>query len=205
MTSYLFCITFVKQTVIKLKSEIMIRTIPTTEKIEVKEYPYGRLRTSAFFSLDFDKKKGFRSVFQTINPKNGRINAPKKGTYSPIEIMYYQEETNHVKHIVFDMNGTESINKSCKFLAEHFDKFTEEQIEYIYSHLFTMLKINMVANVRYCGSDIEVLKPIFESSLKLAVQGIKTKENLFAQINLDLDAIKATEVQNYNPFQVVNK
>jgi hypothetical protein len=180
----------------------MLRTIATTEKIEVTEYPYGRLRTSAFFSLDFDKKKGFRSVFQTIDPKSGRLNKPKKGTYSAIEMMYYEDDTNHVKHVCFDMNGCEAINKACKFISEHFDKFTTEQIEYIYMHLFTMLKISMKAKVIYCGSKFEELKPLFDVYVQLALQGIKTKENLFAQINLDIEALKATEKPDFNPFIV---
>jgi hypothetical protein len=53
----------------------------TTKKAIVDSYPYGRLRATAFFSLEFKKGKGFRSVFQTINPKNNRLNAPKYSTY----------------------------------------------------------------------------------------------------------------------------
>lgn len=53
----------------------------TDEKITVENYPYGRLQCKATFSLEFKEAKGYRTVRQTINPKTGRINNPKKSTY----------------------------------------------------------------------------------------------------------------------------
>jgi hypothetical protein len=60
---------------------------PTTHKAEVNSYPYGRLKATAFFGLEFKRGKGFRTTFQTINPKNGKLNAVKNSTYSPIFVM----------------------------------------------------------------------------------------------------------------------
>lgn len=62
----------------------------------VENYPYGRLRTSMFYWIETTPKKGDRFCSRTINPKNGRLNAPKKGTYSAIGIMYLDEK-NHVQ------------------------------------------------------------------------------------------------------------
>ena len=49
---------------------------------EAKDYPYGGLKTSMFFWIEDGGKKGWRNVMQSVNPKSGRLNAPKKSTYS---------------------------------------------------------------------------------------------------------------------------
>ena len=55
-------------------------TNPRTE-LTVNDWPYGRLRTTAIFSIEQVKGKE-RAVRSTINPKTGRANKPKKTTYS---------------------------------------------------------------------------------------------------------------------------
>lgn len=63
---------------------------------EVKDYPYGfRLRTSIFYWIETKEGKGDRWCSYTIDPRNGRKNKPKCGTYSPFLYMYVNEE-NHV-------------------------------------------------------------------------------------------------------------
>lgn len=65
--------------------------------LEVKDYPYGfRLRTSIFYWIESVPKKGDRFCSYTINPKNGRKNAPKKSTFSLIAVMF-TDEKGHVK------------------------------------------------------------------------------------------------------------
>ena len=54
----------------------------------VNGYPYGfRLRTQIRYWVESKPKFGQRLVSQTMNPKNGRWNKPKAGTYSEIVIM----------------------------------------------------------------------------------------------------------------------
>jgi hypothetical protein len=85
--------------------------IPSTEKIEVLNYPYGfKLRTTLFDYIEFDKKKGYRHCTQTICPKTNRLNKPKKSTYYPLLLRYYNE-AGHIKTVGFDFNGGEAINK----------------------------------------------------------------------------------------------
>jgi hypothetical protein len=63
---------------------------------KVENYPYGfRLRTTMHYWIETVAKKGDRLCTCTINPKNGRINAPKKSTFSNIGILYL-DENNHV-------------------------------------------------------------------------------------------------------------
>ncbi len=61
----------------------------------VNDYPYGRLRCTIKFWLEMSPKKGFRFVSQTINPKNGRVNAPKPSTYARLGACMYLDEQGH--------------------------------------------------------------------------------------------------------------
>ena len=64
----------------------------------VKDYPYGfRARTTIRYWIE-TTKQGQRQVSQTMNPKNGRWNSPKKSTYSTIRVMGLDE----IGHVVFD-------------------------------------------------------------------------------------------------------
>lgn len=78
-----------------MKKFIFNHTSPETA-FEVKDYPYGfRLRTSIFYWIETIAKKGDRFCSYTINPKNGRANAPKKSTFSNLGAMFL-DENNHV-------------------------------------------------------------------------------------------------------------
>ena len=137
-----------------------MKFITTTEKIEVENYPYGfRLKTTLFDEVEFNPKKGYRRVTSTINPKNGKLNAPKKSTYSPLIVRYYGEE-NHIKSLHFSFNGSEDINKGINFINDNFDLFSPEEITYFYTTILSMLLVDMKATVIYCGVDFNDLKPL---------------------------------------------
>lgn len=61
----------------------------------VEDYPYGRLRCKIRYWLERKETKGFRFVSQTENPKNGRWNAPKMGTYVDLCANMYIDEKGH--------------------------------------------------------------------------------------------------------------
>ncbi len=64
----------------------------------VDDYPYGfRLRTKIRYWLETDPKKGSRFVSQTMNPKTGGWNAPKKSTYARLGAVMYLDSQNHVE------------------------------------------------------------------------------------------------------------
>jgi len=66
--------------------------IKTAEKIEIQNYPYSfNLKTTLYSTIDFDIKKGYRHSRQTINPKTGRVNNPKKSTYYPLMLRYFDD------------------------------------------------------------------------------------------------------------------
>lgn len=59
----------------------------------VNDYPYGiKLRTQIKYWIETAAKKGDRFCSQTLNPKNGRWNAPKKSTFSVIGVMFNDEK-----------------------------------------------------------------------------------------------------------------
>lgn len=178
----------------------MTKFLKTTDKAQVNNYPYGRLKCTAFFGLEFDKKKGFRSTFQTINPKTNRLNAPKKSTYAHLIVLVDSDGFITSTHHSF--NGVKELNKACKFIHENFELFTPEQIEYFYIMALAYSKVSMKAAVIYTGATLEALKPLFEPLIKAAVQGANTKENIFDLLVVDEDAYNATKDPDYEPFKI---
>ena len=82
-------------------------------------YPYGGKRTSATFGVEFDKKKGCRNVFTTLNPGTGLWNKPKKSTYTNL-VVIVQEDNGHYDWKHFNVNGNEDILKTFNFIADNF-------------------------------------------------------------------------------------
>ena len=62
----------------------------------------------------------------------------------------------------------------------------------------------MKAQVIYCGTDIELLKPLYTDILKTLAQATKTGENVFLSCVLDKEKIEALKVPNYQPFKTVS-
>lgn len=63
----------------------------------IEDYPYGfRYRTQMKVWVETNKTHGDRVCRQTLNPKNGRWNKPKKSTYSAVDVLYL-DENGHVK------------------------------------------------------------------------------------------------------------
>lgn len=164
----------------------------TTEVVTVDNYPYGRLKCEATFGLEFDAKKGFRTTFQTVNPKDQRINKPKKSTYSPIILMYKNTENGHIEYEWLKLWNKTDVNKCAKVIAENFHLFTSEQIEYIYGYFLTHLNVDLIWVVKLRGAKKEDVFPkYYETPVKKLVSGLKTKENVFAEVFFDGEALEA--------------
>jgi len=50
---------------------------------EFDDWPYGKFRTKATFTIESHPKRGERASRVTVNPKNGQTNKPKTTTYAP--------------------------------------------------------------------------------------------------------------------------
>jgi hypothetical protein len=181
----------------------------TTEKLISENYPYGySLRTTKTDYIEFDRKRGFRHCSYTINPKTGRQNNPKKSTYYKIMVLGKDESNNHTKSLAMDFYDHKDIDNIIKFFSdqEHFNLFTSEQMEYIYTMFLVWAKTSIKAQVIYCATKIEDLTPLFDEAVKTIVKGIKDKGsvNYFSQIKFDWDKIDALKVPGYQPFKVVS-
>lgn len=181
-----------------------MKLIKTNEKIAVENYPYGyTLKTTLFNEVEFNPKKGYRTVHTTINPKNGKLNKPKKSTYSELIVRFYNED-GHIKNIHLSFNGKESINKSMKFINENFELFTKEEIQYFYGSVLYMIKVDIQSMIVYCNSKLEDLKPLYDSVIKNMAKGFKDSSlNLFNEL-LNTEEIEKTKEENYQPFKVTS-
>ena len=165
------------------------------QKLEVSSYPYGSLKTTAYFSIEFNPKKGFRSIFQTVNPKTGRLNAEKKSVYNTVMWLEQNEVGFVTVHSLSFNQSTQKINENCKQVSELFDLFTPQQIEFIKFDLYAMLLASIKSLVVYGGVDFEVSKELYKNKIK----SIKPSEysNTFDLVQLNNEAI-----ENSNPFKV---
>ena len=162
---------------------------------ETNDYPYGRLRATAFFSVEFKKNKGFRHVFQTINPKNGRLNAVKNGTYNTFACNSLNAENGHFENISFNVHGFEDVNKLCKFLStnkESLGELSKEMVTEICATLYNACRISL----EYTSADSASLKNLVLEPMKTLIHGFKTGEIDFGSVSIDTDAIKALK-DNY--------
>ena len=176
----------------------------TTEKVSVNNYPYGRLRCTAFFSLEHKAGKGFRSVFQTINPKNNILNKAKNSTYSPILAMYEDTENGHIEYEGYSFYDNNAKIKAIKFLSDNFDIYTIDQIKDIASYCLMYCKLDISSKHTYCNSPIAKLLELYKPAVETLVKIINTGENLFNQITFNFDEIDSLEDKNFNPFKVTS-
>lgn len=171
-------------------------------KLKTDSYPYGRLRTTAFFSVE-QTKNGFRSVFQTIDPKNGRENKPKKSTYYKM-ILPCTDGNGHLSFCGHnDFNGTEEINIGLHFLNDFFELFEPQEIKNICLSLVGMMQVNAKAQVIYCGTEWEELKPFVVPQIQKVIEISKTGENNFLQCLINSNKLEELKKPNYSPFKVV--
>lgn len=168
--------------------------IPSESKIEVKNYPYRfKLRCTLFDYLEFDPKKGFRHCTQTIDPRNGRQNKPKKSVYYKILLRYYNND-GHIKTVAFNLESFRNINDAVQVINENFEMFPENQILYIYSELIKMTNANLRGEVLYAHGKIEKLHPILYPFVEKLSQGWRTAENVLNGLSIDLTAIEQSKI-----------
>jgi len=166
----------------------------------VESYPYGRLRTKATFSIEFNPRKGFRSVFQTVDPKTGRINNPKKGVYYSIMVMQVSDE-GFVSHKAIDFHGDKEFNNAMKFMEDNCYLFTDEQIEHVALHGLAYIKVSMAGAVRYGGCNFDDIKGYYLNAIKTLNSILKIKHNMFDEVRIDDEAIQAHKPKDFNPFR----
>jgi len=108
----------------------MKTVLPNAKNFEsahiAENYPYGfRLRTKMFSWIEHNKN-GARLIQQTINPKNGKMNAPKKSTYSEFMLLGL-DDTGHVTTRAYSKYSSEEAVQ--KFLDTYRDYMTESEVK----------------------------------------------------------------------------
>lgn len=164
------------------------------EKQTVDNYPYGAGKeTRAYLSVEFSSKKGFRYVYQTVNPIKNRLNEPNKGTYNECVYLYKNDETGLVERHISHISGYDNALEHCEFFAANFEALglTSEMCIYLYGRI----KKVMETSLRYMQGDQDALAALFKPCFELLETGIKTGENIFGQIHIDRDAIKKLEME----------
>jgi hypothetical protein len=170
---------------------------------KVLDYPYGRLKTTMLYSVEFKKGQGFRGIRQSVNPKTGLLNKPKKTTYAPVMLVSVKEDnhTNFISARWYDDSGKDSSNK---FMFDNFDLFTKEEVSAIASDVLMRYKADIYAKSTYCNSDVKKLLPLYDNAVKTLVEIIKTGENLWDKITVDWTAVDALKEKGYNPFKLTS-
>lgn len=135
---------------------------------EVKDYPYGfRLRTSIFYWIETKPGKGDRFCHYTINPKNGKPNAPKYSTYSTFMYMYLNEE-GHVTYGNIDAYDIETFEARFEFIINKLDilYITKNQQDNIRENCITHIACNAPYEiVKYSESSKEEFKKWVKSTI----------------------------------------
>lgn len=185
------------------KPTITMRLVPTSETLSTT-WPYGRLRADAMLSVEFNKNNGFRTVFQSKNPKTGKWNAPKKSTYSQV-IVQTIDETGFISSIHLSFNvESKKFNENLKFMGDNFNLFTEQQHEYIYLEIAAMLKVKMMSLINYCGANKDAVMAMLMPTFKKAIEAVNSRENRYESIIFDADAVEGLKVPAYNPFKITS-
>lgn len=100
------------------QDELLFGATDEESAVLVDDYPYGRrVRTQIRYWIE-TTKHGDRFCSQTLNPKSGRWNKPKRSTYSNVMVMYREAESGHISRIgLGDWPGAERIAKFCALVG----------------------------------------------------------------------------------------
>lgn len=135
-----------------LKGIEIIKEQPTKDKpIIVENYPYGFKRTQIKYYVETNKR-GDRFISQTLNPKTQKWNKEKKGTYSPIIIVYKDLSNNHIKY--YTINNNHYLYTTEHFILSGFDFMSKEQKEQLKT-IITILYTNCFISVSMVDVTLE--------------------------------------------------
>jgi hypothetical protein len=188
--------------------------LPSSHVEEIKDYPFGRHRTTGTAFLEFSPKKGFRFVRQLRDPKTGRFCAPKKSTYYEIALPII-DENGYFSFTNFDLNRKiEELPGAYNLIADQWHLWTKEQQYYILRMVLVYSKVAIRAAYEYSGlnpsNNVELSEvlPIFETVIKRAKEGLNGSNgnplrNCSPNIELYQSLLKRVP-ENYSPFKVTH-
>lgn len=141
---------------------------------KVDDYPYGfKLRTSIYYWIETTKKRGDRFCSCTINPKNGKLNAPKKSTYSPFLYMFIDDKTDYVEQGSIDSYDRDKFADKLKFIIEVVEEATDNQVFNLRQEWYGHMKASYPWIVVKYNDE---RKPYFTEWMKATLKHIATCE-----------------------------
>ena len=188
--------------------------LPSSHVEEIKDYPFGRHRTTGTAFLEFSPKKGFRFVRQLRDPKTGRLCAPKKSTYHEIALPIINEN-GYFSYANFDLNRTiEEVPTVYKAISANWHLWSHEEQKYILMYALMMIKVKIQAAHVYSGLNetngvqLDELLPVFKPAIQAIKNGLKDLssnplKNCSFDLNLYHDLLKRVP-ENYSPFKVTH-
>jgi len=188
--------------------------LPSSHVEEIKDYPFGRHRTTGTAFLEFSPKKGFRFVRQLRDPKTGRLCAPKKSTYHEIALPIINEN-GYFSYANFDLNRTiEEVPTVYKAISANWHLWTNDQQDYILRMVLMYSKVAIRAAYEYSGlnpsNNVELSEvlPIFETVIKRAKEGLnRSNENPLRNCSPNIELYQSLlkrVPENYSPFKVTH-
>jgi len=130
----------------------MIKTVlqpqPTqNDPYVVDNYPYGyTMRTRMRYWIE-TTNRGQRFVRQSLNPKTGKWNKPKKSTYCQIMLAGLNEE-NHVKFTGISMYSSDEAKKFQEKYQEYFNDYQRKEMINILKMLEVYDKVEYTIRAR---------------------------------------------------------
>ena len=116
----------------------------------VSDYPWGfRLRTTIRYWIESKDAKngGQRFASQTINPKTGQWCKPKYSTYTPIMVMYL-DQNEHVQYTCLRHNDSEeSINSFREAHISNLNEFQKSHLKEIIAYTKVMKHVTFTCQV----------------------------------------------------------
>ena len=188
--------------------------LPSSHVEEIKDYPFGRHRTTGTAFLEFNPKKGFRFVRQLKDPKTGRFCAPKKSTYYEIALPII-DENGYFSFTNFDLNRKiEELPGAYNLIADQWHLWTNDQQDYILRMVLMYSKVAIRAAYEYSGlnpsNNVELSEvlPIFETVIKRVKEGLTgSNENPLRDCSPNIELYQSLlkrVPENYSPFKVTH-
>ena len=95
----------------------------------IKDYPWGfRMRTEQRAWIE-SNKNGDRFIVQTKDPRTGKWCAPKKSTYTPVKILYLDEQ-GHLQHYILKQYSCDE-KTILEFYEQHKENLNSFQLAQI--------------------------------------------------------------------------
>lgn len=188
--------------------------LPSLYVEEIKDYPFGRHRTTGKAWLEFSPRHGFRFCRQLVNPKTGRYCAPKKSTYFECALPM-RKENGHFSFAAWDLNKTtEEIEAQFAEIANVWNLWSQDQQKFILSYALLVTKAKVRVAYEYQGLnpgngiELKEILPIYEPIVKKLYEGIKGQDpepfkNCAPNLELYRELL-AKVPANYSPFKVTH-